>query len=71
MKCISRGNRICLHLSRRGYIDAVKELLPYTTKEGICLKNKSGFNVFLNVYMSYAYGFDIVHTLIVDIEPDV
>ncbi|GJZ61338.1 hypothetical protein Tco_0617475 [Tanacetum coccineum] len=29
---------------RTWYIDAVKELLSYSTKEGIYLKNKSGFN---------------------------
>nr|GEY06808.1 ankyrin repeat-containing protein ITN1-like [Tanacetum cinerariifolium] len=30
--------------ARTWYIDAVKVLLSYTTKEGICLKNKPGFN---------------------------
>nr|GEZ64327.1 ankyrin repeat-containing protein ITN1-like [Tanacetum cinerariifolium] len=41
---MSRGKRLCLHLPGRGYIDALKEQLSYTTKEGICLNNKSGFN---------------------------
>ncbi|KAL2485314.1 Ankyrin repeat family protein [Abeliophyllum distichum] len=30
--------------AERGYIDVVKELLPYTTKEGITSKNKSRFD---------------------------
>lgn len=30
--------------AERGYIDIVKELLPYTTKEGIRMKNRSGFD---------------------------
>lgn len=30
--------------AERGYTEVVKELLPYTTKEGLCLKNRSGFD---------------------------
>ncbi|KAL0338363.1 UNVERIFIED_CONTAM: Ankyrin repeat-containing protein ITN1 [Sesamum angustifolium] len=38
------GETALFTAAEKGYIDVVKELLPYTTKEGIRLKNRSGFD---------------------------
>lgn len=38
------GETALFTAAERGYIDVVKELLPYTTKEGITNKNRSGFD---------------------------
>lgn len=38
------GETALFMAAERGYIDVVKELLPYTTKEGIRIKNTSGFD---------------------------
>ncbi|RAL53793.1 hypothetical protein DM860_004264 [Cuscuta australis] len=38
------GETALFTAAERGYIDVVKELLPYTTKEGITIKNRSGFD---------------------------
>ncbi|KAL0375161.1 UNVERIFIED_CONTAM: Ankyrin repeat-containing protein ITN1 [Sesamum radiatum] len=38
------GETALFAAAERGYIDVVKELLPYTTKEGIRLKSRSGFD---------------------------
>ncbi|KAL2250563.1 ankyrin repeat-containing protein ITN1 [Sesamum indicum] len=38
------GETALFTAAEKGYIDVVKELLPFTTKEGIRLKNRSGFD---------------------------
>ncbi|KAK6126130.1 hypothetical protein DH2020_040108 [Rehmannia glutinosa] len=38
------GETALFTAAEKGYIDVVKELLPYTTREGIRTKNKSGFD---------------------------
>ncbi|EPS69712.1 hypothetical protein M569_05048, partial [Genlisea aurea] len=38
------GETALFAAAERGYIDVVKELLPYATSEGLRLKNKSGFD---------------------------
>ncbi|KAL6503151.1 Ankyrin repeat-containing protein itn1 [Orobanche hederae] len=38
------GETALFTAAEKGYIGVVKELLPYTTKEGIRMKNKSGFD---------------------------
>ncbi|GER57288.1 ankyrin repeat family protein [Striga asiatica] len=38
------GETALFTAAEKGFIDVVKELLPYTTKEGIRTKNKSGFD---------------------------
>ncbi|XP_071701078.1 ankyrin repeat-containing protein ITN1-like [Rutidosis leptorrhynchoides] len=38
------GETAMFTAAQRGYLEVVKELLPYTTKEGLCLKNRSGFD---------------------------
>lgn len=38
------GETALFTAAERGYIDVVKELIPYTTKEGISTKNRSGFD---------------------------
>nr|XP_009803410.1 PREDICTED: ankyrin repeat-containing protein At3g12360-like [Nicotiana sylvestris] len=38
------GETALFTAAERGYIDVVKELLPYSTKEGITTKNRSGFD---------------------------
>ncbi|XP_051130274.1 ankyrin repeat-containing protein ITN1-like [Andrographis paniculata] len=48
--------------AERGYIDIVEELLPFTTKEGIRTKNRSGFDP-LHIAASQGHC-DIVHMLL-------
>ncbi|KAK9079273.1 hypothetical protein SSX86_000943 [Deinandra increscens subsp. villosa] len=38
------GETALFTAAERGFIEVVKELLPYTTKEGLALKNRSGFD---------------------------
>ncbi|KAK4345698.1 hypothetical protein RND71_035874 [Anisodus tanguticus] len=38
------GETALFTAAERGYIDVVKELLPYSTKEGITAKNRSGLD---------------------------
>lgn len=38
------GETALFTAAERGHINVVKELLPYTTKEGLSLKNRSGFD---------------------------
>ncbi|KAL7136528.1 hypothetical protein ABFS83_10G037300 [Erythranthe nasuta] len=38
------GETALFTASEKGYIDVVKELLPYSTNEGIRMKNRSGFD---------------------------
>lgn len=38
------GETALFTAAQKGFIDVVKELLPYTTKEGLALKNRSGFD---------------------------
>ncbi|KAK1429628.1 hypothetical protein QVD17_11842 [Tagetes erecta] len=40
------GETALFTAAERGFIEVVKELLPYTTKEGLALKNRSGFDPF-------------------------
>ncbi|KAI3687979.1 hypothetical protein L1987_81685 [Smallanthus sonchifolius] len=41
------GETALFTAAQRGYIEVVKELLPYTTIEGLALKNRSGFDPLL------------------------
>lgn len=38
------GETALFMAAERGHVDVVKELLPYTTKEGVSCKNRSGFD---------------------------
>nr|XP_043613865.1 ankyrin repeat-containing protein ITN1-like isoform X2 [Erigeron canadensis] len=38
------GETALFTAAERGYIEVVKELLPYTTKEGLSMNNRSGFD---------------------------
>ncbi|KVH90590.1 Ankyrin repeat-containing protein [Cynara cardunculus var. scolymus] len=38
------GETALFTAAERGHIEVVKELLPYTTEEGVALKNRSGFD---------------------------
>ena len=38
------GETALFTAAEKGHLDVVKELLQYTTKEGILLKNQSGFD---------------------------
>lgn len=38
------GETALFTAAERGFLEVVKELLPYTTKEGLSLKNRSGFD---------------------------
>ncbi|KAI3474475.1 hypothetical protein Pfo_029336 [Paulownia fortunei] len=56
------GETALFTAAERGYIDVVKELLPYTTKEGIRMKNRSGFDP-LHIAASQGHH-DIVQMLL-------
>lgn len=49
------GETALFKAAERGYIDVVKELLPYSTKEGIRMKNRSGFDP-LHIAASQGYN---------------
>lgn len=38
------GETVLFTAAEKGFVSVVKELLPYTTSEGIRLKNRSGFD---------------------------
>ena len=40
------GETALFTAAERGHLEVVKELLPYSTKEGISLKNRAGFDPF-------------------------
>ncbi|KAL0344575.1 UNVERIFIED_CONTAM: Ankyrin repeat-containing protein ITN1 [Sesamum radiatum] len=56
------GETALFTAAERGCIDVVKELLPYSTREGIRLKNSSGFDP-LHIAASRGHH-DIVHILL-------
>lgn len=40
------GETALFTAAEKGHLEVVKELLPYTTKEALSLKNRSGFDPF-------------------------
>ncbi|PIM98184.1 26S proteasome regulatory complex, subunit PSMD10 [Handroanthus impetiginosus] len=56
------GETALFTAAEKGYIDVVKELLPYTTNEGIRMKNRSGFDP-LHIAASQGHH-DIVQLLL-------
>ncbi|KAL6987522.1 Ankyrin repeat-containing protein itn1 [Sarracenia purpurea var. burkii] len=52
--------------AERGHIDVVKELLPYTTREGITSKNRSGFDP---LHIAASQGHQAIVQLLLDHDP--
>ncbi|VFQ61377.1 unnamed protein product [Cuscuta campestris] len=57
------GETALFTAAERGYIDVVKELLPYTTKEGITIKNRSGFDA---LHIAANQGHEAIVKLLLD-----
>nr|GMD59630.1 ankyrin repeat-containing protein ITN1-like [Ipomoea batatas] len=60
------GETALFTAAERGYIDVVKELLPYTTKEGITNKNRSGFDP---LHIAANQGHQDIVKLLLDHDP--
>ncbi|XP_019192697.1 PREDICTED: ankyrin repeat-containing protein ITN1-like [Ipomoea nil] len=60
------GETALFTAAERGYIDVVKELLPYTTQEGITTKNRSGFDP---LHIAANQGHQDIVKLLLDHDP--
>ncbi|KAA8518846.1 hypothetical protein F0562_016380 [Nyssa sinensis] len=60
------GETALFTAAEKGYIDVVKELLPYTTKEGITSKNRSGFDP---LHIAASQGHQAIVQILLDHDP--
>ncbi|XP_049402599.1 ankyrin repeat-containing protein ITN1-like [Solanum stenotomum] len=61
------GETALFTAAERGYIDVVKELLPYSTKEGITTKNRSGLDP---LHIAANQGHQAIVKLLLEHEPE-
>ncbi|CAK9147214.1 unnamed protein product [Ilex paraguariensis] len=61
------GETALFTAAERGHIDVVKELLPYTTKEGISLKNRSGFDP---LHVAASQGHQAIVQILLEHDPE-
>ncbi|CAI9098144.1 OLC1v1034736C1 [Oldenlandia corymbosa var. corymbosa] len=61
------GETALFTAAERGHIDVVRELLPYTTKEGITMKNRSGFDP---LHIAASRGHQAIVQLLLDHDPE-
>nr|GEW43227.1 ankyrin repeat-containing protein ITN1-like [Tanacetum cinerariifolium] len=61
------GETALFTAAERGYIEVVKELLPYTTKEGLVIKNRSGFDP---LHIAAREGHQDIVKIFLDHEPE-
>uniref|UniRef100_A0A5B6YXX1 PGG domain-containing protein n=1 Tax=Davidia involucrata TaxID=16924 RepID=A0A5B6YXX1_DAVIN len=60
------GETALFTAAEKGHIDVVKELLPYTTKEGIAAKNRSGFDP---LHIAASQGHQAIVQILLDHDP--
>ncbi|KAK1400081.1 PGG domain-containing protein [Heracleum sosnowskyi] len=53
--------------AERGHINVVEELLPYMTKEGLAMKNKTGFDA---LHIAASQGHQAIVQLLLDCDPE-
>ncbi|XP_059296381.1 ankyrin repeat-containing protein ITN1-like [Lycium ferocissimum] len=61
------GETALFTAAERGYIDVVKELLPYSTKEGITTKNRSGLDP---LHIAASQGHQAIVRLLLEHDPE-
>nr|KAJ0201829.1 hypothetical protein LSAT_V11C600311060 [Lactuca sativa] len=61
------GETALFTAAERGFLEVVKELLPYTTKEGLSLKNRSGFDP---LHIASREGHQEIVRILLDHDPD-
>ncbi|KAK2976584.1 hypothetical protein RJ640_024205 [Escallonia rubra] len=61
------GETALFTAAERGHIEVVKELLMYTTREGISLKNRSGFDP---LHIAASHGHQAIVQLFLDHDPE-
>ncbi|XP_027069764.1 ankyrin repeat-containing protein ITN1 [Coffea arabica] len=61
------GETALFTAAERGHIDVVKELLPYTTKQGITLKNRSGFDP---LHIAASQGHQAIVQMLLEHDPE-
>ncbi|KAL4591932.1 hypothetical protein LXL04_004907 [Taraxacum kok-saghyz] len=61
------GETALFTAAERGCVEVVKELLPYTTKQGLCLKNRSGFDP---LHIAAREGHQEIVQILLDHDPD-
>ncbi|XP_022744800.1 ankyrin repeat-containing protein ITN1-like [Durio zibethinus] len=60
------GETALFTAAEKGHLDVVKELLQYTTKEGIALKNQSGFDP---LHIAASQGHEAIVQVLLDHDP--
>ncbi|KAM7464107.1 hypothetical protein LguiA_032228 [Lonicera macranthoides] len=61
------GETALFMAAERGHVDVVKELLPYTTKEGISCKNRSGFDT---LHVAASQGHQAIVQILLEHDPE-
>ncbi|POO02443.1 Transmembrane protein [Trema orientale] len=61
------GETALFTAAERGYLDVVKELLQYSTKEGISMKNRSGFDP---LHIAASQGHQAIVQVLLDHDPE-
>ncbi|KAH7865725.1 hypothetical protein Vadar_010364 [Vaccinium darrowii] len=61
------GETAVFTAAEKGHLEVVKELLPYTTKEGIAAKNRSGFDA---LHIAASKGHQAIVQILLEHDPD-